>query len=328
MPLRPIRFRFAIAALSALLGLAALPGCLKEEEVITTRIGIALGPRQNNWDAAHSLYGTLQASSCSLPYFLANAADAAAQAEQLDKMLYGSTVQTPGTINKRDWDCQAIILTSMGLDETEVSTIISSGVPVILLETPLAVDYTCLVTGDNAQAGTLAANFITESLGAVAPRVLILEAKGTRYAERLAAFRSVIDNTIDSPVSAPTRALGKEVVLSALSEDDAATINAIYTADDDLALGALDALAETATHNISVVVGCGGKQEFVELIGSSASPVLATMSYPTDLLARCVEIAYNLVVLGDSPTEKELLFPSARIDRTNASEYLDPDSRY
>ena len=74
-----------IATIS-LVGLTLTTGCLKGEEVNTTRIGLALSSAGNSWWHTATYYAVTQASSLQQPYFLANADSASQQQIQLTAM--------------------------------------------------------------------------------------------------------------------------------------------------------------------------------------------------------------------------------------------------
>ena len=309
--------------LGGMICLGMLSGCLEESKYITDRIGIALAPRNNNWGAAVSKYGTVTAASYSLPYYLANAkassttTDSASQRSQLISMAYPE--ENP---------CRVIIISPVGQDAQSLDSIVKSQIPLIFFERPVEnVDYAYLVTGDNEQAGQLAASFILDTLGSVTPNVLVLEAADTNYQIRLQAFRSQLGiPTIDSLVSSPTKAVGKAMMTSVLESEGSESINAVYTADDDLALGVLDALKETQNTSVKVVVGCGGEQALLDLIQSTDNRAIATTLYDPAMIRSCVEVAYRIAILGETPAQKEEHHPSVLIDRSNLAEYLDTES--
>ncbi len=308
--------------------LLTLSGCLKKSEYITERIGIALAPRNNHWGAAVSQYSTLEAASYQLPYFLTNAtsssttSDSASQRSQLINMAYPNSE----TLNP----CRAIILSPVGQDLKSLDSIIKAQIPLIFFERPVeGVEYAYLVTGDNEQAGRQAAEFILDTLGNTTPQVLTLEAADTNYQIRLKAFRTQLGvNTADSLVSVPSREEGKNMMLSVLATEGSERINAVYTADDDLALGVLDALNDQGNTSVKIVVGGGGEQELLELIQSTDNRIIATTLYSPAMIRSCVEVAYRLVILGETPAQKEEHHPSVLIDRSNVAEYLDPESLY
>lgn len=302
-----------------------MSGCLKPSEFITDRIGIALAPRNNNWGAAVSKFGTVKAASYSLPYYLANAqssstlTDSASQRAQLINMAYPE--ENP---------CRVIILSPVGQDARSLDTILKAQIPLIFFERAVEnVEYAYLVTGDNEQAGQQAATFIQDTLGATPPHVLILEAADTNYQIRIRAFRTQLGiPTIDSLVNTPSKAAGKAMMLSVLESEGAEAINAVYTADDDLALGVLEALNEQLNTTVKVVVGCGGEQKLLDLIQSDNTRAIATTRYAPEMIQSCVEIAYRIAILGETPDQKEEHHPSVLIDRSNLAEYLNPESYY
>ena len=132
-----------IATIS-LVGLTLTTGCLKGEEVNTTRIGLALSSAGNSWWHTATYYAVTQASSLQQPYFLANADSASQQQIQLTAMAYPTLQQEA---------CKAIILSDLGQSVDSIQKYIDMGIDIILFDCNIPVDYTCRISGNNAAAG-------------------------------------------------------------------------------------------------------------------------------------------------------------------------------
>lgn len=125
-------------------------------------------------------------------------------------------------------------------------------IPVILVDRGVEADeslYATLIASDFTEEGRMAAKFVVEKTGG---KGNIVELQGTAGAdpaiERQRGFADVIAQHPDlkitkSQVADFSRARGKEV-MEALLKSDSANINVVYAHNDDMALGAIQAIEE------------------------------------------------------------------------------------
>ncbi len=72
-------------------------------------------------------------------------------------------------------------------------------------------------------------------------------------------------------------------------------IDAVYTADDDMMKGALQAYKESGRDDIKIFLGGGADKEILEMIMDDSNPLVkANVTYPPD----CIATAVGLAVLG------------------------------
>ena len=72
-------------------------------------------------------------------------------------------------------------------------------------------------------------------------------------------------------------------------------IDAVYTADDDMMKGALQAYKESGRDDIKIFLGGGADKEILEMIMNDSNPLVkANVTYPPD----CIATAVGLAVLG------------------------------
>ena len=309
-----------IATIS-LVGLTLTTGCLKGEEVNTTRIGLALSSAGNSWWHTATYYAVTQASSLQQPYFLANADSASQQQIQLTAMAYPTLQQEA---------CKAIILSDLGQSVDSIQKYIDMGIDIILFDCNIPVDYTCRISGNNAAAGKVAGEFIRTHLPDPATATLIIQVQdspvGTTRAEGCKA--QLTTPVMEVTSKAYTQAAGKKAMEEALAATDGAQIGAVYATDDDVAIGVLTALQEAENTTVKTVVGCGGSQTFLLLIHTTAGLNLATTVYSPESIEQCVDIANTLTIQGTQPAQKEYITEMPLVDRNNAADYINPASRY
>lgn len=296
-----------------LIGLGAVSlfsSCLKGEESDTTLIGLALRSRTSPWWSEVSTYAVTQAALLHQPYFLANADSAAQQTPQLTKMRLSKI--------------QALILADQGTPLDSVKKFIGNGTKVILLDCSMAVDYTCRISGDNAKAGSEAGNYIQQRLTSAHPLTLIIGVKAAPVdsIRREACKKALTGTTIESFVSNYNLSSGKTAMEEALKRTDADQIGAVYTTDDNLALGVLTALTEQGNTSIATLVGCGGTLSFLQKILSTTDRSLATAVYSPQIGVQAVEIAQQLLHGKAAPDSKEIAIEMPLADRSNAQKYI------
>lgn len=111
-------------------------------------------------------------------------------------------------------------------------------------------------------------------------------------------------------------------------------IDAVYTADDDMLQGAMQAYAESKRKDIKVWMGGGGMKEMVKKIIDGDATIKADATYPPDVVATGV----SLVVLGvrgrtfEGFYQKKLpvniILNSEMITKANAQDYYHPDAPF
>ena len=111
-------------------------------------------------------------------------------------------------------------------------------------------------------------------------------------------------------------------------------IDAVYTADDDMLQGAMQAYAESKRKDIRVWMGGGGMKEMVKKIMDGDPVIKADATYPPDVVATGVSLAV-LGVRGrtfEGFYQKKLpvniILNSEMITKTNAADYYHPDAPF
>ena len=111
-------------------------------------------------------------------------------------------------------------------------------------------------------------------------------------------------------------------------------IDAVYTADDDMLQGAMQAYAESKRKDIKVWMGGGGMKEMVKRIMDGDPMIKADATYPPDVVATGVSLAV-LGVRGrtfEGFYQKKLpnliILNSEMITKANAAEYYHPDAPF
>lgn len=109
-------------------------------------------------------------------------------------------------------------------------------------------------------------------------------------------------------------------------------IDAVYTADDDMMKGALQAYKESGRSDIKVFLGGGADKEILKMIMDDSNPLVkADVTYPPD----CIATAVGLAVLGYNKQTFEgfyqkklpvrIILAAELITKENAKQYYEAD---
>jgi ribose transport system substrate-binding protein len=204
------------------------------------------------------------------------------------------------------------------LDKAKVA-----GIPVIIFDTD--VDWggkLSFVGSDNREAGRLAGGHIVKVLGGKGKVAVVRGILGIRtHEERLAGFREAIASApgIECVTVQPAnseRGLGMSVTENILTSHP--DITGIFATNDQMALGAVEAVAARNLSGKIVIVGVDATREAVTAIQNGKLSADISM-HPEDLGRRSVEAA--LKAARGEPVEKRIDTGATLVTRDNAAEY-------
>lgn len=104
-------------------------------------------------------------------------------------------------------------------------------------------------------------------------------------------------------------------------------IDAVWAADDDMAVGVQRAIEQAKRSDIKLVVGGGGSKQYIKkaLDGDAMAP--ATVTYAPTMIADAMRLtADGLASTGKVPAQS--IIPSILVTKENAAKYYVPDSPY
>jgi len=254
---------------------------------------------------------------------LLEAADADSQAQQIEQVI-------------PDRPDALVVLPQDGAALTPVAQRAErAGIPVVnvdrLFTAPDAATATIL--GDNYQIGVLAAEYIAERLRCEGNVVEIQGLAGISVTEeRSEGFtdqlrKSCPDGGIEIVARQPgdfNPDTGLRVMESILQAED--QIDAVYTHDDDMAQGVVQAIRNAGRDDDMFLTGVGGSQDAMEQIREGGL-YAATFLYNPAMAASAVNMA-RLIALGEGfpelvPPEvpRQLVVPAATVTQENVDQY-------
>lgn len=290
----------------------------------TVRIIASVPPTDHGWLGAISKNAKAAAEQHKdVKFELLQAADADSQAQQIEQAI----AQKPDALVVLPQDGEALTPVAQKAER--------AGIPVVnidrLFSKPDAATATIL--GDNYQIGTLAADYIGDQLKCNGNVVEIQGLAGISVTEdRSKGFKDELkkkcpNGGVKIVASQPgdfnpdTGLKVMENILNAQKD-----IDAVYTHDDDMAQGVVQAIRNAGRDKDMFLTGVGGSSDAMKQI-KAGGLYRATFLYNPNMAASAVNMA-RLIALGQgfpelSPPEvpRQLIVPAAVVTRDNVDKY-------
>jgi ribose transport system substrate-binding protein len=288
----------------------------------TLKIGISLPSATHGWmgaliDSAEKQAKALQESD-GIEYVMTNAADPNKQANDVDDLIAQEVdviVMLP---------IESAALTPVG------QKIKDAGIPLVIVDRELENDAaTVVVKGDNEGIGVNAGKFFTEQLGGKGKIVEISGPPSSVTEQRGSGFKEAVEASDGMEIIASqsgdfSTEKSLEVMQNILQANP--EIDAVFTQDDGMALGVLQAIEEAGRTDIQFVTGAGGAKQVFEDIKNDGL-MKATFLYSPTMVEDAVKIAAD-IAKGEEPAEKMVVKEAIQVTKENVDEFYDPESKF
>ena len=226
------------------------------------------------------------------------------------------------TMLQNEYDALVLApLTNECLD-TAVATALEAGTPIVNANCEYIKDADVYVGASQIEIGHMAADYIAEKLGGSGTVAIIEGVAGTFTSiQRVNGFQEQIANYPDIEVVASVPAdyeveKGMNVATDILTQNP--DIDAFYCCNDNMALGAVEALRQNNKLGEVIVLGVDGTGDAYSSI--HAGEMTATVDQFMDTNgAAAVEVALRLIAGQEMP--RVVSTPIAVVDADNAAEY-------
>jgi ribose transport system substrate-binding protein len=290
----------------------------------TVKMIASVPPTDHGWLGAISKNAKSAAEQYEdLDFQLLQAADADSQAQQVEQAI----AQKPDVLVVLPQDGAALTPVAQKAEK--------AGIPVVnidrLFTAPDAATSTIL--GDNYQIGILAADYISDELkcnGNVAEiqglaGISVTEDRTKGFTDELK--KKCPDGGVKIVASQPgdfNPDQGLKVMENILQAED--KIDAVYTHDDDMAQGVVQAIRNAGRDDDMFLTGVGGSQDAMDQI-KEGGLYRATFLYNPNMAATAVNMG-RLIALGEGfpelvPPEvpRQLIVPAAVVTKDNVDDY-------
>ena len=290
----------------------------------TVNIVASVPPTDHGWLGAISKNATEAAEQFDdVEFRLLEAADADSQAQQIEQVISDK----PDALVVLPQDGEALTPVAQKAE--------AAGIPVVnvdrLFSQPDAATATIL--GDNYQIGVSAADYIADELKCKGNVVEIQGLAGISVTEeRTKGFADELKKKcpgggVEIVAKQPgdfNPDTGLKVMENILQAQD--QIDAVYTHDDDMAQGVVQAIRNAGREDDMFLTGVGGSQDAMDQI-KEGGLYRATFLYNPSMAASAVNMA-RLIALGEgfpelSPPEvpRQIVVPAATVTQDNVGEY-------
>ena len=281
------------------------------------RIAVSLPPANNAWQAKmlDSINVVIAKDTDKFEITVKNAVDDADQQNQMQTFKEG----------KYDMIC---ILPGNGTLMTQIcSEIYKAKTKIMIIDRPIeGEDYTVFYGGDNAQCGRNAAKYIGDRLKGKGQIAILRSYVGIPIdLQRYNGFMEILKK--DYPgikvLVEGDGEFNQEAGRKAMSNILPAypKIDAIYTQDDEAAVGALTEIRSAKRTDIKFITGMGGSKSAFALMSKKDPLYGASMSYLPTMGGRAVQLAKK--ILQGEKFEKYIVEPTIVVTQDNVAQYLD-----
>lgn len=185
------------------------------------------------------------------------------------------------------------------------------------------------VAGDNPGFGRVAGEFFKERLPDGGNIIVLRGIPTTIDNERVEAFEAAIEGSGIEIVGMEhgnwNRDDAFEVTQDLLSRNS--DVVAVWASDDDMAVGAIEAINQAGREGEMWVLGGAGMKEMIQRVMEGDEMVPANVTYPPAMIGTAIELtALNYV--GNAPVSGEFIIGSVLINQDNAENYYYPDSPF
>lgn len=288
----------------------------------TLKIGISLPSATHGWmgaliDNAEKQAKALQESD-GIEYVMTNAADPNKQANDVDDLIAQDVdviVMLP---------IESAALTPVG------QKVKDAGIPLVIVDRELENDAaTVVVKGDNEGIGINAGKFFVEQLKGKGKVVEISGPPSSVTEQRGSGFKEAVEGADGMEIIASqsgdfSTEKSLEVMQNILQANP--EIDAVFTQDDGMALGVLQAIKEAGRTDIQFVTGAGGAKEVFEDIQNDGM-MKATFLYSPTMVEDAVTIAAD-IAKGSEPAESMVVKEATQVTKENVEEFYDPESKF
>ncbi|WBU52618.1 ABC transporter substrate-binding protein [Paracoccus sp. SCSIO 75233] len=313
-----LKLPMAAAALSLIAS-----GALAQDE--TTVIGVSIPSATHgfmgglNWHAQDTI-DRLEATYDNLDFVLSTAGDPGKQVSDIEDMLA-----------TRNIDALVVLPFESEPLTDPVKMVKEEGKFVTVVDRGLAEDgiEDLYVAGDNTAFGRVAGEYFRDNLDAGAKIVVLRGIPTTLDNERVDAFQAALEGSDKEILDMQHGNWNRDDAFNVMQDYLAKypEIDAVWAADDDMAIGVLEAIAQAGREDEMVVVGGAGMKEIVSRIMESDPQLPVNVTYPPALISSAIEMtALNFV--SNAPMTGRYIISSQLITPENAEQYYFPDSPF
>lgn len=301
----------------------SLGGVAVAQDSVT--IGVSVPAADHGWTGGVNYFAQqaierLGATYPNVEFVFASAPDAPKQIADIEDM-----------VATRGIDALVILPGDPDAMTSAIKQVKDAGKFVTVVDRQLSVDgvENLYVAGDNPGLGANSAEYFKQALPEGGNIVILRGLPIPIDQQRFDAFMAGIEGSnitvLDDEFANWNRDDGFKVMQDFLTRFP--DIKAVWAQDDDIALGAIEAIKQAGRENEMFIVGGAGMQQILQAVadGSTLTPV--DVSYSPAMIATAIELTTSHFTGGIQVAGRYIL-DSTLITKDNAAEFLDPESPF
>jgi len=325
MDIRSLPQRRALLAAAALTALLGAPTAQAQADKVN--IGVAIPAATHSFTAgivfwANQAKKDLEKAHPGLKVTVKTAANASEQANQLQDLMTATKINTLVI-----FPFESAALTK------PVAQVKARGTYVTVVDRGLTDTSAqdAYVSGDNTAFGRIPAEYLAKALNGKGNIVALRGIPTTIDNERMDAFNAVLKQhpgikLLDAKHGNWNRDDAFKVMQDYLTRFK--EIDAVWAADDDMAVGVLKAIEQAKRKDIKIVFGGAGMKQMVKTLMDGSNPLIqANVSYSPKFIYDAIKLTAEARIKGQKLPEKTII-PSVLITKENAKDFYFPDSPF
>ena len=258
--------------------------------------------------------------------------------ELLDEGLGGFRLLTSANIAEQASQLDELISQNVDVivlfphsDELDLAAqrVVDAGIPLFVFNRNVNVNFNSRLLGCNRQIGGESGRVIARELGGqgIVAAISVPAVGSTNY-ERHGSFQEAIANYPGIEViEVTTTAISIEEALTVMTDVLMANpqIDAIFTIDDSLSLGALQAVREAGRTDVRVINGSGGSQIYFQAIADEPDIYLFTATFSPTMIMDTMDLAVEWLN-GRRDFPPLTIIPPSIVTRDNVQDFFAPGS--
>ena len=317
--------RLAIAAATLTLASAAAPALAQAKKEV---LGVSMPAATHSFMAgavywANQAKKDLEKANPNIQVVVKTAANASEQANQLQDLVTANKITSLVV-----FPFESAALTKPVAQQVKAKGVYVTVVDRGLTDTSAQDAY---VSGDNTAFGRIPAEYIAKALNGKGNIVALRGVPTTIDNERMDAFNAVMKNhpgikLLDAKHGNWNRDDAFKVMQDFLTRFK--EIDAVWAADDDMAVGVLRAIQQANRKDIKLVFGGAGAKGAIKTLMDGSDPLIqANVSYSPKFMYDAIKMTGEARLKGQKLPEKNIV-PSVLITKQNAKDFYFPDSPF
>ena len=325
MHIRSLPARRALLAAAAVTAVLGAPAAQAQADKVN--LGVAIPAATHSFTAgivfwANQAKKDLEKAHPGLKVTVKTAANASEQANQLQDLMTATKINTLVI-----FPFESAALTK------PVAQVKAKGTYVTVVDRGLTDTSAqdAYVSGDNTAFGRIPAEYLAKALNGKGNIVALRGIPTTIDNERMDAFNAVMKQhpgikLLDAKHGNWNRDDAFKVMQDYLTRFK--EIDAVWAADDDMAVGVLKAIEQAKRKDIRIVFGGAGMKQMVKTLMDGANPLIqANVSYSPKFIYDAIKLTAEARIKGEKLPEKTII-PSVLITKENAKDFYFPDSPF